>query len=212
MQERTVTTAVQKAVIPPPVRTPKVKKEKKKNWVVASGTYLQNGAHVEVKWGKFGEAGNTNLLDEASESESDDDDQEKGLGGEEDIPYEDVDVTVDIPSPMPQQIAKLDRHNMARSTRTQQVDDAQRVGHGGPRGPPCAWGAILTLLCSFLCFVCAIVGVVLLNQVRLVTCTRGVTVRVYPKLEYRKLEAYEHGMNGGEWWRMVANGRLQLCV
>ena len=76
--------------VPPP-------KEEKKKWdTVATGTYMRDGQHTAVKWGKFGEAGGTamNELD-AEEEEEEEEEEVENIKLHEDI-FVEVE-TPDIP-------------------------------------------------------------------------------------------------------------------
>eukprot|EP00947_MAST-08B_sp_MAST-8B-sp1_P000975 g975.t1 len=174
-EERTVRRVVKKAPAKkPPAKkpSPSSDKKKKKNWVVTAGTYLQNGAHMEVKWGKFGEVGDTVLMDEEEEEDSDDEGKggKGGKGTDEpetvEVLHQDLGVVVSVPKPLEVQLEQLDEVNSIVSPRSEQVGGTMGSSYGkrGPGRSRCPAGSVLLFLCSLLCCGGVIAGIVLLSS------------------------------------------------
>ena len=82
--------------VPPP-------KEEKKKWdTVATGTYMRDGQHTAVKWGKFGEAGGTAMNELDAEEEEEEEEEEV-----DDLKlHEDIFVEVETPD-IPRTLGKV---------------------------------------------------------------------------------------------------------
>ena len=102
-EEREVTKIVQspRQKKPEPVKKSKAKKK----WdQVATATYLRDGAHMAVKWGEFGEAGNHH-----NNGDDHDDDGEDEESEDEEVVelHQELKVKVDLPAAHDKQIASL---------------------------------------------------------------------------------------------------------
>ena len=163
--DKTVTTTVRKAPVKKPYNKPKKEKKKeKKKWVVTAGTYLRNGAHVETNWGKFGEVGDTHMMDEDSDEEEKS--ESEGETKTVEVLHEEQEWVVHVPAPLETQLAHLDEITMSgvASPRSQQLNASMKTFGAESHRAPCPVHTVLALVCSLLCCVVAIVGIILLAQ------------------------------------------------
>eukprot|EP00947_MAST-08B_sp_MAST-8B-sp1_P005612 g5612.t1 len=123
------------------------RKEKKKWETVATGTYFRDGAHVETRWGKFGEAGGMHRT--GSEGSAMEEEEEDKFEEEVEL-TESINISVQSPERISKNLAwlKLGREDSF-------------VDHGKKK--PCGWFTdfwklwLLALLCCLL-----LVGLIIL--------------------------------------------------
>eukprot|EP00947_MAST-08B_sp_MAST-8B-sp1_P000074 g74.t1 len=158
MEKRVVEQVIRRPLSPPPKKKPPKKAEKKKWDTVATGQYLRNGAHMEVKWGEFGEMGGETIIKEESESDSDDGKDDGEKFEEQKVLHETLNIEIEVPKGV-----------------TTQFDQLQTVKSPISKGGEnelvygtCScckhWRSLIGCLVSFILFIAVIVALVFIGM------------------------------------------------